>query len=148
MEYPTRLSPILLLLLLAQPAAAQRNLGELLDAGASALSADDFRDEVVQHVIIGPTSTGGDLELMYLRNGAIQGVGTTAETMGYALNLSLPISGEWKIDDRGKICTSMLVGRTFLPFRCQIWFKHGSDYFISDSESDRSARVLKRSLKR
>ncbi len=34
-----------------------------------------------------------------------------------------------------------------LPGRCQVWFKYGNQYFISDSDSDRSARVLRRTLK-
>ncbi len=34
-----------------------------------------------------------------------------------------------------------------LPPRCQFWFKRGDQYFLSDSDSDRSARVLHRSVK-
>lgn len=34
-----------------------------------------------------------------------------------------------------------------LPARCQVWFKYADQYFLSDSDSDRSARVLRRTLK-
>jgi hypothetical protein len=55
--------------------------------------------------------------------------------------------GVWNIDDSGRTCASMVVGRTFLPFRCQFWFKYKQDYFIADSDSDRNARVLRRTVK-
>jgi len=34
-----------------------------------------------------------------------------------------------------------------LPPRCQFWFKHDRQYFVSDSDSDRSVRVLRRAPK-
>ena len=36
---------------------------------------------------------------------------------------------------------------TFLPFRCQFWFKYKEQYFLSDSDTDRQARVLVRTIK-
>ena len=39
------------------------------------------------------------------------------------------------------------VGGVILPTRCQFWFKHGEQYFFSDSDSDRSARIFRRTLK-
>lgn len=47
------------LLLCAPLAGAQTNLGELLDAGAKQLSTEEFRQELVQRTIVGPTPTGG-----------------------------------------------------------------------------------------
>ena len=55
-----------------------------------------------------------------------------------------------------RICTSMHIaggpGRPIawvaLPARCQFWYRHGPDYFFSDSDTDRSARVFRRTLKR
>jgi hypothetical protein len=129
-------------------AAAQSNLGELLDGGAKKLSAEEFRQEVVQRVIVGPTLSGGSLEVMYASNGVIQGQGT------YGTITLAPISGEWTIDDNARICTSMRIGGgsgtgggVALPSRCQFWFKHAEQYFFSDSDSDRRARVLRRTVK-
>ena len=34
-----------------------------------------------------------------------------------------------------------------LPPRCQFWFKLGDTYFLSDSDTDRSAKVLSRTIK-
>jgi hypothetical protein len=131
---------------------AQSNLGALLDAGAKKLSAEEFKEELVQRIIVGPSLSGGNLEVMYTTTGAVAGVGSYA-----AFNLSVaPISGEWTIDDNGRICTSMRMGTgggaspgmgVTLPSRCQFWFKSAEQYFLSDSDSDRRARVLLRTIK-
>jgi hypothetical protein len=125
-------------------AIAQNNLGDLLDAGAKMLSAEEFKDEVVQRSIVGPTAAGGHIEVLYSTKGTIQGMGipSTVPTHG-----ATPIYGDWKVDENGKICTSMVIGDTNLPYRCQSWFKSADKYFVSDSDSDRRARVLVRTVK-
>jgi hypothetical protein len=152
MPLPTKLPLLFAFLLFAPIAVAQNNLGELLDAGAKMLSAAEFKEEVVQRVIVGPTPSGGKLEIMYATNGMIQGRGSHPLATG---NTQSTISGDWKIDDSGRICASMQIGGgpggavsgVALPGRCQVWFKYGDQYFISDSDSDRGARVLLRTLK-
>jgi hypothetical protein len=133
-------------------AAAQSNLGELLDAGAKKLSAEEFKQEVVQRVIVGLTPSGGSIEVMYASNGVIQGTGSYTPVM----IAQAPITGEWTTDDNGRICTSMRVtgggvpgftSGVSLPSRCQFWFKYAEQYFFSDSDSDRHARVLRRTVK-
>lgn len=148
MTLVTRSALAIALLLTAPFAVAQTKLGELLDAGAKKLSGDEFKQEVVQRVIVGPTAVGGKLEVMYANNGQIQGVGSA---VGFALSATpTPISGDWRMGDGEKICTSMQVGGTnpvALPSRCQSWFKLADQYFISDSDTDRQARVLVRTVK-
>ena len=144
------------LLLWAPLAVAQNNLGELLDAGAARLSPEVFTEEVVQRLIVGPTATGGRLELMYTANGMVQGAGSFRDS-GPTTLAAAPINGEWTIGDNGRICTSMRIGNSaggpgnvsgvYLPSRCQFWFKLAEQYFFSDSDSDRSARVFRRTLK-
>ena len=145
---PPRLLFGFALLLSASFAMAQNNLGELLDTGAKVLSAEEFRYELVQRVLVGLTATGGNLEIMYADNGAIQGIGSAPSQPG---NRIVPVNGEWKIDENGKICASMRIGLSVgsvaLPFRCQVWFKLADQYYLSDSDSDRYARVLRRTLK-
>jgi hypothetical protein len=36
---------------------------------------------------------------------------------------------------------------SIIPQHCQFWFKLGDVYFISDSDSDRHAKVVRRTLK-
>ncbi len=129
-------------------AAAQSNLGELLDGGAKKLSVEEFKQEVVQHELVGPTASGGNLEVMYAPTGAIAGRGSNVYTPAL-----VTIDGEWTTDDNGRVCTSMRIGGgdfkpgVMLPPRCQFWFKYKQQYFLSDSDSDRSARVLRRTVK-
>ena len=145
---PTKLLLGLALLLLVPFAVAQNNLGELLDAEAKRLSAEEFRQEVVQRTIVGATTIGDRMEVMYASSGVIKGLsGIYTGTPSTDFRMSGQIDGVWNIDDSGRTCTSMVVGRTFLPLRCQFWFKYKEDYFIADSDSDRNARVFRRTVK-
>lgn len=144
MPLPGKLSLGIALLLWAPLALSQSTLGELLDAGAKKMSIEEFKDEVVQRTLVGLSASGGNLELMYVSNGTIQGLGAGPL---YTMNTLSTIRGEWKTDDDGKICTSMRIGGTPLPDRCQFWFKYAEAYFPSDSDSDRRARVLRRAVK-
>ena len=147
MPRPTKLPLGFALLLWAPLAIAQNNLGELLDAGGKLLSEEEFRQELVQRMLVGPTATGGNIALMYVSNGTVQGNGALSIQ---SANMLAELTGEWKIDDSGKVCTSMRVGGTngaALPYRCQFWFKHNGKYFLSDSDTDRQARVLLRTIK-
>jgi hypothetical protein len=153
---PTKLSLALAVLLWVPLAVAQNNLGELLDAGAKKLTPEEFRQELVQRMIVGPTSTGVVIEVMFTTSGMVQGTGTytlsgTANTLPPS-----PVNGEWTTDDNGRICTSMRIGGggtggmgggMNLPVRCQFWFKNADQYFFSDSDSDRRAKVLRRTIK-
>src|SRR3984893_5536831 len=145
---PTLLPLAFTVLLWAPLAFAQSNLGELLDAGAKKLSVEEFKEEVVQRVIVGPTPSGtGNLELMFANNGEIQGAGIYTPTF----NSLQPIRGAWTTDDNGRVCTRMQIGSAapllVLAPRCQFWFKYAGQYFFSDSDSDRHARVLRRTVK-
>ena len=146
----TMLPLALVLFLSCSLATAQSTLGELLDAGALKLSAEEFRQELVQRTLIGPSPTGGTLEIMYVANGQIQGVGSTRSTAVFVSS----VFGGWQIDENGKVCTTMRIAATHpgaeltFPTRCQVWFKSDGQYFVSDSDWDRSAKVLRRTLKR
>ena len=143
----------LALLLLAPLAAGQSNLGELLDTGAQKLSAEEFRRDIVQRPIVGATPAGATIELMYLTNGSIVGMGSV-QTANSQASVNAPFSGQWTIDDAGRICASLqttgagtaFTGAAVLPQRCQVWFKLGDTYFVSDSDSDRRAKVLRRTI--
>ena len=127
-------------------AAAQNNLGELLDAGGKRLSVEEFKLEVVQHVIVGPTASGSSLELIYTTNGHVSGKGLSPA--GH-VNTGT-IDGEWKVDDSGRVCTTMRVvgsSQLALPARCQFLFKYKDAYFFVDSDTDRQARALRRTVK-
>lgn len=141
--------------LFSKVAVAQTTLGALLDAGAKPIGPDQFRNDVVQRTLVGPLPTGAQLEMMYTANGTIQGVaaGNAAIVTPIAGGSTSPINGEWRTDASDRVCTSLRVtygsGQpVVLPPRCQYWFQLGSDYYFADSDTDRSAKVLKRTVKR
>jgi hypothetical protein len=147
---------LLALLACARFAVAQGTLGELLDAGARKLSVEEFQKELVQRLIVGPSPTRGTLELIYGSNGVVQGIGTPAPNAPTVAR-ETQILGQWTIGENGTVCTSMRIssqpggslGMTggYFPPRCQFWFKLGDMYFLSDSDTDRSMKVLSRTLK-
>jgi hypothetical protein len=149
------LLPGIVLALLPSLAAAQSSLGELLDTGGTRLSTQEFRDEVVQRILVGLTPTGGIIEIMYATNGSIQGLGSDMAAGSQPIGSS--VNGNWTIDDNDRICTAMTMSRSIyasagmpnvvLPSRCQYWFKLDGGYFISDSDWDRRAKVIRRSIK-
>src|SRR5262249_11679262 len=148
MMLPIRPALVIALMLIAPLAMAQTKLGELLDAGAKKLSGAEFKEQVVQRVLIGPTAAGGSIEVLYAQTGVIQGLGTYSP---YSLRMA-PVSGIWTIDESGKVCTSMQIGSgqiatVTLPPRCQPWFKYKDQYFLADSDTDRQARVFVRAPK-
>jgi len=131
---------------------AQSTLGELLDAGAKKITPTEFKRDVIQRTLVGPTNTGAPLEVMYVANGSIAGMGGNPLDTAGSYRQNVPVSGAWMIDETERICTAMQVappqgGVTTLPQRCQYWFKMGDAYYISDSETDRHAKVLRRSVK-
>ncbi|HVP86505.1 MAG TPA: hypothetical protein VMU79_00370 [Casimicrobiaceae bacterium] len=152
MTPPAKFAIVVMLLLAPAHATAQQTLGQLLDEGATRLSPDEFKDQVMQRIVEGPIA-GGGVVLMYAATGQIQG----RATFPLAVR-DFPITGEWSLDDHERVCTALrldvpnttvLAGMSAnLPMRCQHWFKLADAYFISDSDSDRQAKVLKRTLKK
>ena len=69
MSRPMKLLLGIALVLWTSLAGAQSNLGELLDAGARMLSPEEFKREVVQRSLVGPTPTGGTLKSYTHRTG-------------------------------------------------------------------------------
>lgn len=139
----TRISILTGMLLSASTALGQATVGALLDAGASTLSPDEFREQIEQRMVTGPLPTGGDVELMYAANGTVVGMGRNPTFFG----LAAPFKGTWKFDEQGRVCAGMRTSTFEFPFRCQYWFKLGDRYFLADSDNDRSAKVLSRTVK-
>jgi hypothetical protein len=133
-------------LLFGSPAAiGQSTLGPLLDAGARKLTVEEFKAELVQRSLVGPTGIGVEFEVMYTSGGTIIGVSDNPSNRFGPGSLD----GEWRIDAEGRICSSMRMGRTAhtMAPRCQFWFKLGDTYYVADSDSDRYAKVLPRKVK-
>ena len=152
---PVRAAFACTLSLIVSSAFAQATLGELLDAGATLLTPDDFRREVVQRTLVGLAAAGGKFEIMYGNSGLIAGVGAPPENIMSPIK-EVGVQGEWFADNEGRICTTLRFGAaapaipqgpTIVPRRCQYWFKASEAYFLSDYDSDRGAKVLRRTVK-
>jgi hypothetical protein len=88
-------------------------------------------------------------ELVYLDNGSIRGSGQATGLGGASGGgASFVIEGTWTIDERDRICQTTRVGSLVLAPRCQYWFKQADKYYFADSDSDRSALVTIRTIKK
>lgn len=148
MSLLTMMSAVAVALLVGSvPAAAQTRLGELLDRGAKRLSADEFRQEVVQRPLTGPLVGGVNANFVYGNGGWIQGRG--GGPAGFGAEWDVSIRGTWKIADDSRVCTAIVLDgatiRANYPPRCQFWFRLDDRLFIADS-LDRAAPVLRRSI--
>lgn len=123
----------------AASAVAQGTLGELLDAGTKPMTKAEVMAAVSGKTITGPTRAGGQSRYDYRADGSMVGAGTGRQGRPFSL------SGKWYVDEGGKWCADF---RT--PggpgSNCSFLFKNGDDYFVSDSDSDRSAPVYKRTI--
>ena len=132
------------------PTFAQTNVGQLLDNGAMKLSPADFKEQIVGRYLTGPGRAGsGNLEVVYLEGGLIRGSGNQSP-FGGALGggSGYVIEGTWATDERDRICQTMRTGSVVLAPRCQYWFRQADKYFYADSDSDRSALVTIRTVKK
>jgi hypothetical protein len=138
-----KLSLIAVLVFGSPYAIGQNTLGALLDAGARKLTVEEFKAELVQRMLIGPTGTGYEFEIMYTSGGNI------AASLLVGAGTRGGLDGEWRIDTEGRICSTMRISYStaVLAPRCQYWFKLGDTYYLSDSDSDRYAKTLPRKLK-
>ena len=136
------------------PACAQTKLGEVLDKRATKLTAEEFRQEIVGRYVEGPGRAAqlqwqGSEEIIYLNDRSIRGSGRASNLGGAAGGgATYSIEGTWSTDDRDRICQSLKVGNFVLAPRCQYWFKESDRYFVADSDTDRSAWVVIRTLKK
>lgn len=125
---------------LTPEAPLPNRLGELLDAGAKKLSAKDFRQELLTRTLYsskGPRNTA----ILYAENGKVVG---TSRSGGFTVE---NIDGSWAVGANETICSTYRFGNVVFPQRCVFWYKLGEMYFFSDSDSDRSASVERRTLR-
>jgi len=83
---------------------------------------------------------------MYASNGQLAGRGIAPGDPSSSYRIA-DVRGGWTIDKSVRVCTTMRIGGMDLPTRCQAWFKLGDVYYISDSDTDRRGKVLRRELK-
>lgn len=141
MNYRVLIGSILFATLGSSGALAQDKLGELLDSGGRKLSKEEVTATIGGSNFSGPTKEGGQFLANYKADGSLAGFGTNPQ------GRSGPLNGTWSVDDSGKLCASFSVGGR-RSTDCAFVYKGAVDYYVCDSDSDKSAPVLKRTVKR
>ena len=141
MNYRAFICSILFAGLGSSAALAQETLGELLDAGGKMLSKAEVMATVTGTNFSGPTKGGGQFLADYKAGGLLSGVSRNPQ------GATGPLSGTWAVDDSGKLCASFSVGGR-RSADCGFVYKGRVDYYVCESDSDKSAPVLKRTIKR
>ena len=130
-------------------ALARPSLGELLDAGATRVSAAEFRRDIVARMVRGPMETGLEMYVFYDEGGGVEGQ-SWPPRLGSSIAWSAEIVGTWRVDDDGRICKVIsLSGATIrarFSERCRYWFKLNDRYYAADSIGDRDVELLRREV--
>ena len=131
-------------------ATAQSRLGELLDAGAQRLTVERFQKEIVQRTLQGPLEPGVNVEVVYTSQGTVEGAGSGG-AFSYSAEWAVQVRGTWSVGENDSICVTFVLDgptiRASYRRRCQFWFSQGARYFVTESTSDRAARVLPRMVR-
>jgi len=140
-KYCVLIGSILFAGLASTAALAQDTLGDLLNSGGRKLSKEEVKATLGGSNFSGPTSGGGQFAADYKADGSLSGI------TGNPKGSSGPLIGTWTVDDSGKLCASYSVGGRRAA-DCAYVFKGGIDYYVCSSDSDKSAAVFKRTLRR
>ena len=132
------------IMLLCAGAAAQNTLGEVLDAGGKRMTKEEIQQTFSGARTIGKTAAGVNGEFEFKADGTYHGV-VQAASGGTA-----GLVGKWNAADGGKLCVEWApVGRgASKGAGCSFYFSLKGDYYLSESDSDRSVMVLKRTLRK
>ena len=119
---------------------AQENLGELLDKGAKKVSKDEWNALLPVNVSQIWLSKNGAIALTYKADASHSG-----NAHHFPSGTSSGVYGTWKVDENGKICIDEKFSNSnWRPDGfCFFLFQLDGQPFISDSDSDRSARISK-----
>jgi hypothetical protein len=126
-------------------AVAQNSLGELFDMGGKKLSKQEAVAALSGANLSGETRDGAEFQSDYKMDGTYAGSFASPQTKRNGTTF-----GTWTVDDTGKVCIDGTIRvREVTPQKgCVYYFKNGDQYYISTSDSDRSASVSKRTIKK
>jgi hypothetical protein len=126
-------------------ALAQNNLGELIDMGGKKLSKEQVAAALSAANVSGQTRDGALFQSDYKADGTYAGSFVSPQNKRNGSTY-----GQWTVDDTGKVCIdgSIRLYQVQPQKSCLFYFKNGDQYYISPSDSDRSAFVAKREIKK
>ena len=132
------------LAVIAAPAFAQSNLGELLDQGAKKIGKEEYLKGIPK-TFSGITSTGrADVNLTYRPDGSLIG-----NIRALQSGSTSGVSGSWTVDDSGKICIKEIFHAWNQTYEaCGYEFLLNGQLWAARSDVDRSAGIFKLNYKK
>ena len=132
-----------LLALTSTAALAQNSLGDLLDGGAKKLSKEAVQSALSGAQVSGKSTTGADTEYEFKPGGSFSGNLQNSE--GWRTG----VVGTWSVDEGGKLCSDWTLAKNSKKFKgCGFLYAKADQYYYSESDSDRSAPIYKRVIKK
>jgi hypothetical protein len=123
-------------------AHGQSTLGEILDKGAKKLTYEDFVAMLPATSFAAWSWGGGESKVVYKADGTFSG-----NALHYPSRTTSPSYGTWKVDETGKFCVDeKLPAWNQSNQDCSFRFEVGGEQFDSPSDTDRSAKLIKRKI--
>ena len=134
---------LILLGLTSTAAVAQNSLGDLLDGGAKKLSKEAVQSALGGANVSGKSTTGADTEYQYKADGSFSGNLQNSE--GWRTG----VVGTWRVDDGGKLCAEWTLAKNSKRFTgCGFLYAKADQLYYAESDSDKSAPIYKRVIKK
>lgn len=147
MRHPNYLAALTALALCPGLAQAQADLGELRDRGARKLAKQELVRLLNDATARGLNATDAEVSIDYRADGSV--IGALLSRKGGEAGTPTGIYGSWDVADNGKLCVNATrVGAGQSDMTCGFYFRLGGAYFVSPSDSDPKAQVLKRVVER
>jgi hypothetical protein len=133
----------LILLVLTSVALAQNSLGDLVGGGAKKLSKDAVKSALSGAHVSGKAVSGADTEYDYKADGYFSG------NLKDATGWSSGAVGNWTVDESGKLCSEWTLTVNSKRFSgCGFLYAKGDELYYVESDSDKSAKIYKRVIKK
>ena len=128
---------------LTSVALAQNSLGDLVDGGAKKLSKDAVKSTLGGAHVSGKAVSGADTEYDYKADGYFSG------NLKDAGGWSSGAVGNWTVDESGKFCSEWTLTVNSKRFKgCGFLYARGDQLYYVESDSDKSAKIYKRVIKK
>jgi len=126
---------------LTSVALAQNSLGDLVDGGAKKLSKDAVKSTLGGAHVSGKAVSGADTEYDYKADGYFSG------NLKAVDGTVSGVVGTWTVDESGKWCGEWTAyNKRFTG--CGFFYAKGDELYYVESDSDKSAKIYKRVIKK
>ena len=134
---------LILIALTSTAALAQNSLGELLDGGAKKLSKEAVQSALRGAHVSGKSTSGAATEYFYKADGYFSGNLQNSE--GWKSGAV----GTWSVDNSGKLCSEWTLTVNSKKLKgCGFIYAKADEYYYTESDSDRTAPIYKRVIKK